>query len=375
MSNTLSIPKKKLINFSSLEELIADLFTSELDRKNEKKKPLKLTNSHIKALVDMPISAKLTSEQRQSLSKLLIESDVELKVLVSLMVASAKCRHSEVRKEILGFAIHTVNNITFLNPMEDANIFLLRDISEGNSGYLARLINQLRNRFEKYQGKNLKPAQKRHLESNILAIAHIWAFENGKADIDKTLDSFSRLLITLRPDEAEKSVNIEVDTLAATSMVYFLASQTTSTLLKDFSLILSFFKAKQDVAQSESSRSKRESLDLQENYKKLETQTDILKAESFKKDELIKQLADEILSLKEQQVESHQSIAAQKVHLKDDTSKAKAKALNFLEEEVLPNLENSYKALDRENPKLHVALHNLDVMIERVEEELKWFRK
>lgn len=375
MSNTLSLPKKKLINFSNLEDLITALLTPDLDKKTKKKKPLKLTSSHIRALVDMPISAKLTSEQCKSLSKLLLESDVELKVLLSLMVAAAKCRHSEVRKEVLGFSVHVVNNITFLNPMEDSNIFLLRDISEENSGYLARLIKQLRSRFEKYQGKNLKPAQKRHLESNILAIAHIWAFENGKADIDKTLDSFSRLLISIQPDEAEKSVNIEVDTLAATGMVYFLASQTTSPLLKDFSSILSFFKAKQDAAQSESSRSKRATVDLQEKYKNLETQTDILKAESFKKDELIKQLTGEILSLKEQQVESQQSITAQKVHLKDDTSKAKAKALNFLEEEVLPNLENSYKALEREKPKVHVALHNLDLMIERVEEELKWFRK
>ncbi|HAS6345177.1 TPA: hypothetical protein RQK94_001108 [Vibrio vulnificus] len=375
MSNTLSIPKKKLINFSNLEDLIVDLFTPALDKKTEKKKPLKLASFHTTSLVDMPISAKLTNEQRESLSKLLLESDAELKVLVSLMVAAAKCRHSEVRKEILGFAVHVVNNITFLNPMDESNIFLLRDFSEGNSGYLARLMNQLRSRFEKYQGTSLKPAQKRNLESNILAIAHIWAFENGKADIDKTLDSFSRLLITLQPDDADKSVNIEVDTIAATGMVYFLASQATSPLLKDFSSILSFFKAKQDAAQSESSRSKRATVDLQEKYNSLETQTDILKAESFKKDELIKQLTDEIRSLKELQVESQQFITAQKVHLKDDTSKAKAKALNFLEEEVLPNLENSYKALDRDNAKVHVALHNLDVMIERVEEELKWFRK
>lgn len=41
----------------------------------------------------------------------------------------------------------------------------------------------------------------------------------------------------------------------------------------------------------------------------------------------------------------------------------------------MPNLENSFKALDREKPKVHVAIHNLDVIMERVEEELTWFRK
>lgn len=328
MSNTLSKPKKKLVNFSNLEDLMVDLFTPDLDKKTEKKKPIKLASVHIKSLVEMPISAKLTCQQRETLSKQLLESDLELKTLVSLMEASAKCRHKEVRKEILGFAVHVVNSITFLNPMEDSNIFLLRDISEGNSGYLARLLQQLRSRFEKYQGKNLKPAQKKQLESNVLAIAHIWAFENGKADINKTLDSFSHLMIMLQPENSERNVHIEVDSLAATRMVYFLASQTTSPLQKDFSSILAFFKAKQDMAQNENSKSERVIVDLETRYDNVAQQVNKLEAESSRKDEIIKQLTDEILLLKEQHDENQQSLTAQKVHLKDDTSKAKAKALN-----------------------------------------------
>ena len=376
MSNTLSLKsKKQVINFSSLRGLIENLFSPVIDKKTDKMKPIKLLASHVNSLVDLPISTKMSINERESLSKIVLESDCELKTLLSLLVASEKARHPEVRKEVLEFTCHVINNITFLNPTSDTNIFLLKDISQTNSGYLARLVKVLQDRFEIYKGENYKPSQKRNLEANILAIAHIWAFETGKADIDTSLNSFTRLLATRVPDDIEKHVNLEMDKQATTGMVYFLASQTNSSLLKDFSSTISFFKARQEAAQSESTNLKRTNSDLQERHGKLLEKIESLKTDSLKKDNLIKQLSEEILSLKEQHSESEQSLKAQKVHLKDDTSKAKAKALNFLEEEVLSTLENSYKALDREAPKVHVALHNLDVMIERVEEELRWFKK
>ncbi|HFI9374542.1 TPA: hypothetical protein ACGSSZ_004491 [Vibrio parahaemolyticus] len=376
MSNTLSLKsKKQVINFSSLSGLIENLFSPVIDKKTDKMKPIKLLASHVNSLVDLPISTKMSINERESLSKIVLESDCELKTLLSLLVASEKARHPEVRKEVLEFTCHVINKITFLNPTSDTNIFLLKDISQTNSGYLARLVKVLQDRFEIYKGENYKPSQKRNLEANILAIAHIWAFETGKADIDTSLNSFTRLLATRVPDDIEKHVNLEMDKQATTGMVYFLASQTNSSLLKDFSSTISFFKARQEAAQSESTNLKRTNSDLQERHGKLLEKIESLKTDSLKKDNLIKQLSEEILSLKEQHSESEQSLKAQKVHLKDDTSKAKAKALNFLEEEVLSTLENSYKALDREAPKVHVALHNLDVMIERVEEELRWFKK
>lgn len=377
MSNTLSLkPKKLIINFGNLTDLINDLFKTIVDDKTSKKKPLKLLAAHINSLIELPLNTKLSFDERESLSKIALGADHELKTLVSLLVASANCRHPEVRKEVLSFACNVVNNIKFLNPTADTNIFLLKDISETNSGYLARLVMQLKSRFEKYQGDNYKPAQKRTLEANVLAIAHIWAFENGKADIDTTLSNFSRVLTdSATLVENNKIIEIEADEQAKTGMVYFLASQTNSSNLKDFSSILSYFKAKQEAAQNNYNNTQRAISDWQLKYQDLEGKNETLRIESLQKDALIKQLTSQITALNEQNSESKQSLTAQKVHLKDDTSKAKAKALNFLEEEVLLTLQNSFKALDRETPKIHIALHNLDVMIERVEEELEWFKK
>ena len=377
MSSTLSLKtKKQVINFSNLADLIGNLFKVVTDEKTNKKKPLKLLSAHINSLTELPITSKISFDECESLSKTALEADPELKMLVALLVSSANCRHPQVRKEVLSFACNVINNIKFLNPTSDTNIFLLKDVSETNSGYLARLVMQLKSRFEKYQGENYKPAQKRTLEANVLAIAHIWAFENGKSDIDITLNSFNRLLAErAAPIDSHKPVEIEADEQAKTGMIYFLASQTNSPLLKDFSSTLSYFKARQEAAQSESSSLKRANAQWQTKNETLLEQIEDLKTDGLKKNELINQLTAEIQSLKDQHSESEQSVKAQKVHLKDDTSKAKAKALNFLEEEVLPSLQNSHKALDRETPKVHVALHNLDVMIERVEEELEWFKK
>lgn len=377
MSSTLPLkPKKQVIHFNNFADLINDLFKVVVDEKTNKQKPLKLLTAHINSLTELPLTSKISFDERISLSKTALEADHELKILVALLVSSANCRHPQVRKEMLSFACSVVNSITFLNPTSDTNIFLLKDISDTNPGYLARLVMQLRDRFEKYQGKVYKPAQKRTLEANVLVIAHIWAFENGKGDIETIINNFSRLLADKAvPLYDNKTVEIEVDEQAKTGIVYFLASQTSSPLLKDFSSTLSYFKARQDAAQGESSNLKRANAEWQTQSSKLNQQVESLKAEGHQKDLLIKQLSAEIQSLKEQHVESEQSVKAQKVHLKDDTSKAKAKALNLLEEEVLSTLYNSYKALDRETPKVHVALHNLDVMIERVEEELEWFKK
>ncbi|MEZ9819673.1 hypothetical protein AB4238_03455 [Shewanella sp. 10N.286.45.A1] len=297
-------------------------------------------------------------------------------MLLALVVASANCRHLEVRKEVLSFACEVISNITFLNPLNNSNIFLLGDISSTNSGYLPHLILQLRNSFEHFKGETYKPAQKKTLEANILAIAHIWTFETGKSDIEITLNSFNKLLAdSLKPVDSKKAVSIDGDGHAKTSMVYFLASITSSSLLKDFSATLSYFKARQEAAKSASISARREVGDLAEKNKKLENKIKNHKSEVQERDALIEDLKQQLTALTEQSSESELSLKAQKVHLKDDTSKAKAKALNFLEEELLSTLQSSLKALDRETPKVHIAVHNIDVMIERVEEELEWFKK
>ena len=61
-------------------------------------------------------------------------------------------------------------------------------------------------------------------------------------------------------------------------------------------------------------------------------------------------------------------------HLRDDTSKAKAKAYNLLNENVLEYLKLIESALNRPNPKTEVALHFTQIMIEDVESAIPFFK-
>ena len=60
-------------------------------------------------------------------------------------------------------------------------------------------------------------------------------------------------------------------------------------------------------------------------------------------------------------------------HLRDDTLKVQAKAFNLLNEDVLDILRLVEAALDRPNPKLDVALHHLQLVIEDVEAAVPFF--
>ena len=61
-------------------------------------------------------------------------------------------------------------------------------------------------------------------------------------------------------------------------------------------------------------------------------------------------------------------------HLRDDTLKVQASAYNLLNENVLEVLRLVEAALDRPKPKLDVALHHLQLVIEDVEAAVPTFK-
>ena len=66
---------------------------------------------------------------------------------------------------------------------------------------------------------------------------------------------------------------------------------------------------------------------------------------------------------------------AKRVHLHDDTKRAKAKAINLLEEDVLESIKLCLSALRRDNPKVNIATQHLEIIEESIEKGLKWFKK
>lgn len=76
------------------------------------------------------------------------------------------------------------------------------------------------------------------------------------------------------------------------------------------------------------------------------------------------------------QLEHQQALGkAERVHLKDDHGKVKHKTLNTLEEQVMPLLEMTSHALNKEVPKVHVATHKLEQITDEIEGIIKWLKK
>lgn len=88
--------------------------------------------------------------------------------------------------------------------------------------------------------------------------------------------------------------------------------------------------------------------------------------------ELLKASLSQVKTQSEEQVLDDK---AQRVHLKDDVSKAKSRAFNLLNEDVKEPLKLSLNALQREKPKVEIATHYVELVLESIERELSWFRK
>ncbi|MNF99808.1 hypothetical protein D3C84_827240 [compost metagenome] len=75
--------------------------------------------------------------------------------------------------------------------------------------------------------------------------------------------------------------------------------------------------------------------------------------------------------LEEQQLDER----AKRTHLRDNTGQVKARAFNLLTEDVLEPLKLSLSALQREKPKTEVAAHHIELAVESIERDIKWFKE
>lgn len=77
----------------------------------------------------------------------------------------------------------------------------------------------------------------------------------------------------------------------------------------------------------------------------------------------IAELEAEVAALKDQlEIEK-----AERVHFRDDVNKAKVLAHNLIVDDLMPDLKLCLKALRRDEPKVFVAAHRIDLILDRAE--------
>ena len=119
---------------------------------------------------------------------------------------------------------------------------------------------------------------------------------------------------------------------------------------------------------------------MQSKHNAQEVELKVLQTEVVKqitaiadKDQQIARLMGEVEQLKLAQHEQQLDERATRTHLRDNAGQAKAKAFNLLTEDVLEPLKLSLAALQREKPKTEVAVHQIELAVESIERDIKWF--
>jgi hypothetical protein len=209
-------------------------------------------------------------------------------------------------------------------------------------------------------------AQLDSMRRNVQALSCLWCLEFEKSKPDLILDWFYKILAENKKDN---------DTKQHQSVPYFLAKQLSSANRHSLVESVAYFKEKESSSKQQFWDEQQRAHKISEKNEELTSKFSMLQESVELKEAKIQKLIQEVKSLKQQSVTNVMHVKAERVHLKDDTGKVKSKAINLLEEDVLPTLKTSLKGLKKDEPKVSFAVDKLDLVIEDIEGALQWFKR
>ncbi|WP_345887016.1 hypothetical protein [Shewanella algae] len=369
---------KQKEELSSLGKLLLLVFVPE--KKDGKEKVAVFTQKLQSALRQLKTADDLTKAVVDECTKSIPISDPDFSRLLLVLLLTQDA-DANVRQKVVGFCVEAVSANWVESHRGSTNLFIdvASSIDLTNPGLLALLTHTITERYKKridllkpsqkddardgQEFRSFTPAQLQNQCENLITMGYLWAVETGKCSPEKAIYQF------------EKRLTIKVSELNADKRVcFFLAAQMSDIKsgiaetirffqrqieeLKDKS---QFYEGSRDALQRELTTLSAQNRELQSHVVDLQSQLDDLK----------QQLDKEKMLAHEQQLDEK----AERVHLRDDVGKAKAKAYNLLHEEVVMPLQLSLKALQREVPKVANAEHQIELVLESIEREIEWFKK
>ncbi|HGM6604266.1 TPA: hypothetical protein ACKQCM_003251 [Serratia marcescens] len=301
---------------------------------------------------------------------------------LSQVVILTQSNH-EVSKVVLDFAVKALSEHWVGKHLGYSNLFLseAEPLSLSNPGILAHLTRSFSERYEaritsiKEQLKqkegsdsssslrSLTPEHLRQQCENLLTICYLWAVETGKCDVKIGIQAFENRIV----ERGDGTINEK-------KVCGYLASQLSESrsgiadTIRYYEALLNGARDRQRGAEAinEKLRINLHKIDVEKMQ--LTQQVCTLQQEI----ELLKVSLNEVKTQSEEQVLDDKAL---RVHLKDDVSKTKSRAFNLLNEDVMEPLKLSLNALQREKPKVEIATHYVELVLESIERELSWFRK
>ncbi|WP_434360064.1 hypothetical protein NF212_06955 [Parasalinivibrio latis] len=371
---------KKTKNFTSLDELLLDVFKKEL-KTDGKLKPIKIDKVHESALKRMTGLEPSDKNTWESISTNVSEVDPTFKHLLSLLLSSASAKPA-LRRKLIEFAVLVISRNWVGKLSGSNNVFadLAGTVGVDNQDSVSLICRGIKDLFDKQidnrkrveRSKDSKDDQQfllgvsdiKNKKANVISICCLWASETGKADYEKTISQLKNFLL-------QETSSVEVDPVLTN---YFFAGA----LRDNAPFVLAAIRFFQNTCAMAEERRKSAESELgskEQRIFSLQNNLNSLKSELAAREEKIAQLMGEIESLKSESYQRELSEQATRVHLRDDAGQAKARANTLLSEDIAPAMELSLKALNRESPKVDVAIYQIELALENIEKGLPWFSK
>lgn len=366
-----------------VNQILEQIFTIKTD-KDQNIKPANINKTQQNAIINCQSSPILDSVLIENIVADASKTDPELNVLAKVVVSASKCKNDEARKNLLLFCVRLASLLWIRKHHESHDLY--HDIFESYESLNSSRLNFLKNSIDSIYRRRLENTlhesksisqhkvsgteteliqlKRKSIErqrNNILLIGCLWLMAQSKTELSETVVFLSRIL------EEHRS-----STQSNRNIALYIAEQVTrhDNLLAD---TLYFFEQK-------SSKHAAQTKSLQSELAAREQEVSTLNKKLIEQQQLhrvqlqhITSLETEMKHLKHTLDEQQLDERAKRTHLRDDVGQVKAKAFNLLSEEVLEPLKLSLSALQREKPKAKVAAHHIELAVESIERDIKWF--
>lgn len=366
-----------------VNQILEQIFTIKTD-KDQNIKPANINKTQQNAIINCQSSPILDSVLIENIVADASKTDPELNVLAKVVVSASKCKNDEARKNLLLFCVRLASLLWIRKHHGSHDLY--HDIFESYESLNSSRLNFLKNSVDSIYRRRLENTlhesksisqhkvsgaeteliqlKRKSIErqrNNILLIGCLWLMAQSKTELSETVVFLSRIL------EEHRS-----STQSNRNIALYIAEQVTrhDDLLAD---TLYFFEQK-------SSKHAAQTKSLQSELAAREQEVSTLNKKLIEQQQLhrvqlqhITSLETEMKHLKHTLDEQQLDERAKRTHLRDDVGQVKAKAFNLLSEEVLEPLKLSLSALQREKPKAKVAAHHIELAVESIERDIKWF--
>jgi len=314
----------------------------------------------------------ITSDQLKTFFNLAIEKDIDLKKtrIIAECLTGSSCYNKEKYSWIANLLERVF--VHYVKPNFNRDLVLSNpNYSEKELGSLCaeikKSVEQLKKDSKaKKSGEDEQITEKTihysTLENNLMLIAFSWIHYNEKAEVAALLNELSKSVFDITKEgKEEKFIETQSLTFAFTN----------EGKKNNFAYFLNFFTKKIQHSEKQLRNKEQEIETLNSENKKLKEQLQ-------QQQELTAKFEAKTEQFKTQTVELNTALNNQKkffqseaIHLKDDTSKTKGQFFRLLEDELLNKLIAVQKGLERTPPKIEVATVYLEIIIEKIEAQIK----